>query len=398
MPRYLTVAQYKAFDTGMSLPTDASLAHTISRAESDIDDYMQFDPLIGGFDPHTCWFQHKWDERNLRTPSPNGVTPVKLVDRYRIQVSNISTTGAGFFATIQPSDCVINVTEQYIEIVPLQAVTYSLSPVILQLGLRPPIVQVDAELGYMLSALRDALYTTDNQNYTALRGFWASNYNVALSIQPNTLPPVPPVIYVNGAALVTATLSGTLNAGQAYTSLPITALSAALPNGAVLVVNDGTGGTGITVTLAAPANSGAATLSISSFTPAIPYGASTVLASKYAATGVAVAPSGYAVNYAEGQVTFATAFSSPFPTILADYTYQIPERVRDAAVLQTTWLLGQRALNKQGMTGLEMAKMGEQTLRMHRPLLKELLVVGETSVLCDEAASKLAIYKPIAVA
>jgi len=313
MTRYITLTQYKSrVDVGMAQAlsglADQALAYIISGAESDIDDYMGFNPMVGGFEPHTCWFQHHWDERTLRSPSPNGVTPVRLVDRYRIQVSNLSTTGAGFFASISPSDCVINVFEGYIEIVPLQAITYSLSPIILQLWLRPPIVQVDAELGFYLPARGDSLYDSGNHTlYYSLRSYWASSFGMQLAIQPNTLPPIPPVDNVGC---------------------------------------------------------------------------------------VVQAPSTYTVNYTEGSVTFNGA-QSPTAVVTADYTYQIPDLVRDATIIQITYKLGQRILNQMGMQGVEQVRSGFQQIKRHMGAdLK-----GELdSALHADAAAKLVGYRPIAVA
>ena len=305
MPRYLTVGQYKSFDTGMTLPNDLTLAHVISQAESDIDDHMGFDPLLGGFEPHSAWFQHQWDQQRLRTPFPNEVVPLRLIDRYRIQVSNISTSGAGFFATINPGDCVLNEFEDYIEIVPLQAITYALSPVILQLGLRKPIVQVDAELGFYLPQLGEVLYTTDSLTYQSTRAYWASSYSQALSTQPNTLPPVPPVVYKNGV----------------------------------------------------------------------------------------VQSSGFSINYTEGLVVFSAAQGAA--VITADYTYQIPDRVRDCAIIQTNYLLGQRDLNKLGMQGVEQVRSGFQQIKRH---MSADLHGEHDSALHADAAAKLAGYRPIAIA
>lgn len=202
--KYLTVNQYKNADDGMNLNdlTSVSLARFISRAEADIDAFIGFDLKRGGFEPHNVWLQSKFDEKTLKTPLPNYPVPIRQVTRYRIQVSNISTAGAGFFANINAGDCVINEDGGYVEIVPLQAVTYSLSPVILQLGLRPPIVQMDCEVGFFLPVFGETLVATDTTytTYVASHGFWANTYTQALSVQPSQLPPVPPVIYVNGAA------------------------------------------------------------------------------------------------------------------------------------------------------------------------------------------------------
>jgi len=195
--------------------TDASLAFYIQRAESEIDSYMAFDMTMGGFEPHTCWMQANWYERTLKTRVLNFPVPIRNPTRYRIQVSNVSTSGAGFFADISPSDVVLNVFEGYVEIVPLQAVTYSLSPVILQLGLRPPIIQFDYTVGYYLARFAETLVDSgDHTTYYARSGFWATSYNVAPAIQPNQLPQVPPIIYVNGSSVSSSTY--TVNTTEGY--------------------------------------------------------------------------------------------------------------------------------------------------------------------------------------
>lgn len=280
MPKYLTVLQYQAADEGVSLAnvTNGSLARYIARAESDIDAYVGFDLQTGGFEPHQVWLQSKFDERTLKTRTPNYPIPIRQVTRYRIQVSNISTAGAGFFANINPGDCVINTYEGYVEIIPLQSITYSLSPVLVQLGLRPPIVQMDTEVGYFLGAFSDVLYPIDDQyiTFVALRGFWAQTYTQALANQPNQLPSIPPNVYINGGLQPT---------------------------------------------------------------------------------------SAYTINWTEGQVTFNTAQLNQ--TITADYTYTIPDNIRDATITRTTFLLGERTLNQQGMQGLDFARTGDQQVKRH---------------------------------
>lgn len=314
--KYLTPLQYRASDDGISLTgiTDLSLARYITRAESDIDAYVEFDPRNGGFEPHTVWIQEQFDERTLRTRSPNGPVPVRQILRYRIQVSNQTGTGAGFFANISQADASINVFDQYVEIVPLQSITYSLTPVLMQLGLRPPIVQMDVEIGFYLAAWKDTLLPAwtlpgmsgvAGTSYAATRGYWAQTYTQSLASQPNTLPPIPPVIYVNGA----------------------------------------------------------------------------------------VQSSGYTIDYTEGIVTFNPVLSNN-PVVQADYTYTIPDNVRDAAILQTTHYLQQRQLNTFNLGGLEMVRTGDQQIQRPRKIR------GETGndALCEAAQAKLQKYKEIAIA
>lgn len=312
MPRYLTVNQYKATDDGMSLSdiTDRALAMVIARAESDIDSFMGFDLAQGGFEPHVTSVQRPWSEVHLRTLAPNHPVPIRQVTRYRIQVSNINTSGAGFFANINTSDCVVNRTQNYVEIVPLQAVTYSLSPVILQLGLKPPIVQMDVEVGWFLPQLGETFYSDDsgqNTTYYSQRSSWATSYTQALASQPSVLPPVPPIIYKNG---------------------------------------------------------------------------------------VAQSSSVYTLNTVEGSTIFNSP-NQPGDVISGDYTYSIPDNVRDACIMQTTYLLGQRALNKQGLQGVESVRVGYTQIKRH---MNADLVQGVRGSLCSTAAQKLQQFLEVAMA
>lgn len=210
MPKYLTVRQFKAISsfpvaTDPTL-TNMALAYTIQQAEAEIDAHCGFDMRLGGFEPHTGWVQQQWDAQRLRVRIPNFPVPVRRALRYQIQVSNLSTSGAGFMATINPNDIAYNVFDFYVEIVPLQSITYSLAPVLVQLGLRPPIVQWDYEAGFFLPVFGELLINSgDNLNYYAMNGFWASSYTQAPSIQPMTTPPMVPVVYVNGGAVSSST-------------------------------------------------------------------------------------------------------------------------------------------------------------------------------------------------
>lgn len=385
--KYLSPLAYELSDDGMSLSDvpPLTLARTIQRAESDIDSHMEFDLRTGGFEPHNIWVQGQWDAKTLRFLIPNYPVPARNVIRYRIQVSNVTSSGAGFFATISPNDVALNVFDDYLEAVPLQSVTYSLAPVLIQLGLRPPIVQVDAEMGYFLPSWGETLLQlgTDYKTYIASRGFWATLYTQALSIQPNTLPPIPPVVYKNGVPIFAASLSSAITAGTAYTSLSVNALPAAIAGNSTLIVNDGSGSTATAVTVgSAGASIGAVSIPITSFTPSVSYGIGTVFAS------------GYAANYTEGQVIFSSANLST-DIIKSDYTFTIPDNVRDACILQTSYLLQQRALNKMGMGGLELVRNGDMQIK--RPTGSG-ATIEEDTALCLAAARKLDSYLQIPVA
>jgi hypothetical protein len=307
MAKYLTVTQYKLLDDGVLTPdvSDLALARIITRAEIAIDAHMKFDLKVGGFEPHQVWIERKWNSNSLKTNFPSFPVPIRNVQRYWIQVSNLSTSGAGYFATISPNDCVINEFAGYVEIVPLQAVTYSLAPVILQLALRDPIVQMDCEVGFYLPVFGEQLITTDYLTYYASRGFWAQTYSQAIHVQPATLPPIPSVVYANGVAQST----------------------------------------------------------------------------------------GFAINNTDGAVTF-TAKRNSSDVITADYTTVIPDIVVEATIRQVSYLLGQRALNRQGLMGLEQIKTGDQFIRRHLPQSG-----NGVDVLCEAAAACLdGGIMPIAIA
>lgn len=210
MGKYLTPTQYWLSEDSVPNAQNISepvLARYIARAETLVDSYVGFDARFGGFEQHEAWYQSAFDEKTLRTRMPNFPVPVINVNRYRIQVSNMSNS-QGFFADINNSDVAINVFGGYIEIVPLQAVTYSLTPFMLGLGLQPPLTQVDYTAGFYFPILGETLDNTfigDLKTYRALRGFWATTYTLASFIQPATLPPVPPVVYVNGVVQLSNT-------------------------------------------------------------------------------------------------------------------------------------------------------------------------------------------------
>jgi hypothetical protein len=215
--RYLTPDQYRAADDGVASfstsHTDQFLARMIARAEEQIDSYMGFDPTLGGFDPHVIFHQRGFDLRTRKWANPQYPVPIRNIVRYRLHISNTDQSGQGFYATISPGDAVINQYEGYVEIVPLDALTYSMTPAIYQLGLNPPLVEVDAEVGYFIPKLGVRLYndTQDGKTYRAPFGFWASEYTQAVSNRPATLPPVPPVIYLNGSPVDQGTTPYTLD-------------------------------------------------------------------------------------------------------------------------------------------------------------------------------------------
>lgn len=211
--KYLTPQQYRFADDGLVGPattgiTDATLARHIARAEAQIDAFMGFDPQLGGFEPHVLYTQRGFDARTRKLPSPIPPVPVRNVQRYLIHISNASPTGAPFVATINPGDAIMNNLEGYVEVVPLQAITYSLSPVLMQLGARPPLVLADLEMGYYIPRLGVRLYSDDGVTYRAPFGFWATSYAQAVSNRPATLPPVPPVVYLDGVAVPSGQYTG----------------------------------------------------------------------------------------------------------------------------------------------------------------------------------------------
>ena len=313
MAKYLTIAQYKRYGEGVSLATtsDMSLAYLISRAESEIDSHMGFDAKRGGFEWHAVTVQVPFEQWTLKSFSPQVPVPIRNIQRYRIQVSNISTSGAGFFANINNSDAVINNDGHYIEIVPLQAVTYSLSPILIQLGLRPPITEIDCNLGYFLPVFGEEMIDSgDHTTYYALDGFWAPTYDLASYLQPCLAMPIPPNVYVNG---------------------------------------------------------------------------------------VLTSASNYTLKSTDGAVVFNSA-QSPTASITIDYTKTIPDFVKEAAILQVSYLLGQISLNRLGLQGLESARSGDQDIRRPRQYPARQNTRPQQTALCKEAIYVLSTYEQIGIA
>lgn len=94
----------------------------------------------------------------------------------------------------------------------------------------------------------------------------------------------------------------------------------------------------------------------------------------------------YTVDYTEGLITFTTAQATN-AVVTCDYTYQIPDDVREATVYQASHLLAQRELNQFGMRALtNMTDSGRGISR--QPL---------SGTLCPEAAARLRKYKTISM-
>lgn len=307
MPKYLTALQYARADDGLlsvaNLPL-ATVRRFVQRAEAMVDAYVGLDARLGGFEPHTVWYQTYWNKADRKTIVPTWPVPLRQALRYRIQVSmlgNGQPNNGGFFANIQPGDIAYNTFNNYVEIVPLQAILYSMLPVMIELGLDPPLVSLDVEVGYYLDQLGEQLDDSgDHLTYYASRGFWATTYDNQTTIQPNAAP------VVQKAALWDATLN---KAQAAWTQNP-----GALPY--VVYVN----GTAQT--------------------------------------------SGFTVNTTEGSVKFA-APQSASAVVSADYTYQIPDAIAQATLAQTTYLLAQRELARQGLRAADIVQTDQQSIRRH---------------------------------
>lgn len=312
MGRYITPSHYYLSDD--SIPeaqtiAPAVLARIINHTENLIDAYCGFDARFGGFEPHTTSFQGAFDQQSLRIRIPNYPVPVRQVTRYRIQVSNQSD-GTGFFAEINPHDTVINYIGGYVEIVPLQSITYSMTPFMVGLGLRPPLIQIDYEAGFYFSAFGEILENNsgDLTNYLALRGFWATSYDLISYLQPVTAPPVPPVVYVNGVAQSSTT---------------------------------------------------------------------------------------YTLDTTEGAVKFNAPLAAG-SVVTADYTYTIPDAVREATIAQVTWQLQQRALNLMGLGGIEVARNRDQQIKRHIRTSANNSPSDEPAI-CPEAMQLLESYSYIPI-
>lgn len=337
MARYLTVNQWLRADDGLAdTPAQNTIKRFITRAEAMIDAYVGIDARHGGFEPHLIWEQCQWHRQSLRTYLPNWPVPVRNCVRYRIQVSmqgsNVPNPG-GFFANINTGDVAYNVMDNYVEIVPLQAILYSMLPVLVELGLSPPLVQLDAEVGYFLDQTGEVLDDAgDHTTYYAQRGMWATSYTNNLSIWPNT-PPT--------CAKALAPTSTQIAAGYSWTTNPGN----------------------------------------------LPY-----IVRK---NGVAVT-SGITVDTTEGSVTFAAA-NAATDVITLDYTYTIPDPIKEATIAQTTYLLALRRATTDGMRVMESTTTDQQTLVRYnrKPFGSQ---KTDEPVMDPSAIQLLAPYKQYAIA
>lgn len=206
MGKYLTYQQYLNADDGIltpDLPSPLSLERFIRRCESLIDIYMGFDPRLGGFELGNRVYAREWDMKSLKTRLPNFPVPIIRVNNYQIQVSTVNSSGQGFYAIINTGDMNYNQFSHYIEITPLQSVTYSLSPVMMAFGLRPPIIRLEYESGFYLPYFNELVDDSgDHTTYWARRGQWATTNDLSPQLNPifQALP-IPYTIFKNGSAI-----------------------------------------------------------------------------------------------------------------------------------------------------------------------------------------------------
>lgn len=305
MSKYLTTAQYRAADEAIpaldSAP-DSRVSTYITRAERAIDNFLQLDARIGGFEPHTVTWQEAFDVTTRKTSVPNFPIPFRSIKRYAIQIANSSsTTGAGYFVDIYKGDITVNQVGGYIEILPLQAITYTMVPVLGPFGMTPPVVQYEYTTGYYFPLYGEVLTTDDYLTYTASRGFWSDSatLDLALNLQPTSYTiPSQHTVYKNGVALAFNT--------------------------------------------------------------------------------------GYMYNANEGTVTFPTVLLDT-DVVTLDYAYQIPDDVKEATVLQTSYLLAVRELNAYGLAALDSISSDGQSIS--RPVYDPSL-----RGLCPAAADCLSKY------
>jgi hypothetical protein len=432
MGRYTTPQRYRLSGDGLTTPTDTSiqdyeLEELISRSEATIDAYMGF-PLRhpSGFAPGILGIvQSGFNFSTRKCTLPMPAVPARNVTRLRVHISNVgsslpysnnSAVAQGLYAILDPAEIVLNNDEGYGETISL-TLTYSMSAVIWELGLNPPILEFDIEMGYYLPFLGRGLYNTtgDLMYYRAHDGHWASTYTMAPSILPNILPPVPPLIYKNGAIINATLLTAPLTAGVAYTNLSVAPLLAGASAGTSFTLNGSTGPIpgaivpSLTVTLSSTVSAGATSLPVNSVTPVASYPAAVIPAWWNAGQTTqnslwggymngTYLTQGCSIDYNEGSVSFYNSGTPAAPVanafgdaVQADFTGTIPKLVHEAVTAQVSYLMQQRKLNQLGAGGLELVKSGEQSIR--RAKADDAM---EDS-LCARARLKLVRYASIAI-
>lgn len=98
---------------------------------------------------------------------------------------------------------------------------------------------------------------------------------------------------------------------------------------------------------------------------------------------------GYAVDLADGTVTFDTA-PDPRVEVSADYTYTVPDEIVEAVGFTATMLLARSRINQRGMAGLSSLRVAEVAMAQMTPA--QMLQTRNGASIPTEAADLLASY------
>lgn len=204
---YLTPAAFKAVDhgvVGVNDLSDETLRSYLALAAALADAFCATDLGIA-----RSVERHPWAVPSRRV-WPNHL-PVLSVDDLRVFIS------AQQFGTIQSDDIFVANDDGFVEVVSLATVTYTLTPVLVNMSMAMNIAQLTYTHGYGVVVTDETLAATDGSNliFAAAHDLWGPDYPVVVSVDgvPTTDFTVD---YPSGHILFAADPSGVVTASYAY--------------------------------------------------------------------------------------------------------------------------------------------------------------------------------------
>ena len=169
--KYLTPATLRVLGTGLQMEDvpDSDLAGWIETAESLIDEEMGFDEQNSlGFAPGIRHEKQSWDPATRRVNPTSIPVPVQTVNQFNIVVSQNPGTGTYVLASVRPTLVIINNDYGYLESVDLAVALYSIAPILAQLGMMEPFVDLIYTASYQEQKYNHRLYYAINDNGTII--------------------------------------------------------------------------------------------------------------------------------------------------------------------------------------------------------------------------------------
>lgn len=261
--KYLTTSQLRLYSGGIDVTNlpDLNLELIITLCEAAVDTYCQTELQ------YKSWHQVSQFKGLGKRIYLNSVpAPVLIIDAAVVQIGMIQSSGNPQTLVLDPKTIEVNDTNDYITLTSLAPLVQASANVnVWYNDYQDDMVILDYHTGFFLPQHGELLFANNVGNqYQSRRSFWASSITESPNVLLNDVPPIPPVIYLNGT------------------------------------VQD---------------------------------------------------PSTYTLDYLNGIVEFTTAIA-PSSKVTADYTFTIPDAVREATRLTVFPLLAEQELHQSGVVGV----------------------------------------------